>query len=120
MDYLLLIPQGLNGAGGSGGGGTPYAYTPLGFFSTASLATVNTLAQIAGGAIPVNATFALVTAVVSDVNWRDDGSDPVGVPGGGHPLYVGGGSLIISGGGLATTKFIQNAAGAVLNVSFYQ
>lgn len=97
-------------ATGGGGGGAPYGSTPLGYQQITNLTTAQPLT------IPATATFALVEAEGIDCRWRDDGVAPTGTVG--MPLYAGP-SQVFSGE-LATLQFIQTAAGAVLNVSYYK
>lgn len=113
---VLLVPQGLSGLGG--GGGAPYPYTELGFFPHTNMSASISLATIAGGTIPVGATFALVTCLIGNMNWRGDGPAASAEAGGGQPLYIGQ-ALIVAGPQLATTKFIQQSADAILCVSFF-
>ena len=105
-----------NGPGGSGGGGPPYQATDLGDFVSTSLASAQTLTQIAT-IIPLGATFALVSAEVTDVRWRGDGV-AVTANGIGQILYAG--TAMWISGNLASYSFIQLAATARLNVSFFQ
>lgn len=87
--------------------------TPLGHqqITAATLATAQTLT------VPTGAVYALIQAVSSTgikVRWRDDGTAPtatVGMQLGSDMWYVG---------DLAALKFIREAAGVTLEVSYYK
>lgn len=99
-----------NASGGGGGGGPPYAGTPLGYQQITSLATAATLT------VPGTATFAIVGAETVDVRWRDDGTAPTASVG----MILFAGTYIELAGDLSVIQFIQTAATAKLNVSYYK
>jgi hypothetical protein len=59
--------------------------------------------------------FALIVAEGQSVRWRDDGSDPTAAIG--MPLAVG--VPLQYDGDLTNIRFIEQDAGAKLNVSYY-
>ena len=60
-------------------------------------------------------TFALIIAESKDVRWRDDGTAPTASVG--MPLAVG--IPLQYDGDLTNIKFIETAASAKLNISYY-
>lgn len=60
-------------------------------------------------------TFALIIAEGKDVRWRDDGTAPTASVG--MPLAVG--VPLQYDGDLTNIKFIETAASAKLNISYY-
>ena len=60
-------------------------------------------------------TFALIFAEGKDVRWRDDGTNPTASVG--MPLAVG--VPLQYDGDLTNIKFIETAASAKLNISYY-
>ena len=60
-------------------------------------------------------TFALIVAETQAVRWRDDGTNPTTSVG--MPLAVG--VPLQYDGDLSRIKFIEQVAGAVLNISYY-
>ncbi len=67
-------------------------------------------------AIPQGASFALISAEAQAVRWRDDGTPPTATIG--YPLAAGN-ELRYDANGLSRLRFIQQVAGAILNVTFY-
>lgn len=59
--------------------------------------------------------FALIVAEVAAVRWRDDGTAPTASVG--MPLAVG--VPLQYDGDLNKIRFIQQSAGAIINVSYY-
>lgn len=74
--------------------------------------TVPTRAPDGLNAKPV---FALIVAEVAAVRWRDDGTAPTASVG--MPLAVG--VPLQYDGDLSKIRFIQQTAGAIINVSYY-
>lgn len=60
-------------------------------------------------------TIALITPETQGVRWRDDGTDPTGSVG--MPLSAG--VTLQYDGDLKKIRFIEDASGAILNVSYY-
>lgn len=73
------------------------------------------LAAATGLTVPAGAAFAIIIAEAQAVRWRDDGTDPTAAIG--MPLAVG--TTLVFEGQLARVKFIQQVAGAILNVTYY-
>ena len=65
--------------------------------------------------VPGGATMALIVAETQAVRWRDDGTAPTASIG--MPLAVG--TSLSYDGDLKAIRFIQQAASATLNVSYY-
>jgi hypothetical protein len=80
--------------------------------NTAKTLTVPTNAPDGLNARPV---FALIVAEVAGVRWRDDGTAPTASVG--MPLAVG--VPLQYDGDLTKIQFIQQSAGAIINVSYY-
>ena len=65
--------------------------------------------------VPSGATLAIITPESQAVRWRDDGTDPTGAVG--MPVPI---STVLSyDGDLQRIRFIEQAASAKLNVSYY-
>jgi hypothetical protein len=60
-------------------------------------------------------TLAIITPETAGVRWRDDGVAPTGTVG--MPLAAG--VTLQYDGDLSQVRFIQQAAGAILNISYY-
>lgn len=80
--------------------------------NTAKNLTVPTNAPDGLNARPV---FALIVAEVAGVRWRDDNTVPTASVG--MPLAVG--VPLQYDGDLTKIRFIQQSAGAIINVSYY-
>lgn len=65
--------------------------------------------------VPTGATMALIIADTQGVRWRDDGTAPTASVG--MPLAVG--VSLSYDGDLKAIRFIQQAASATLNISYY-
>ena len=109
-----------NGASGSGAEKptTEGTLTPLGYAQHTSLGTAILLSATpaAGVALPAGARLAVISCTAQAVRWRDDGTAPTATVG--MPLAVG--VQFTYSGDLSAIKFIEQASGAVLNVSFYK
>lgn len=84
--------------------------TPRGYSQITSLSSAAGI-----GDIPRQATVAVITVGAQSVRWRDDGTNPTATVG--MPLSAG--DTLIYDGDLSAIKFIETAASAKLNVSFY-
>jgi hypothetical protein len=73
-------------------------------------------ADAVGLSVHANATYALIRAVTQSVRWRDDGTNPTGTVG--MILTVAPDELRYDGD-LKAIKFIETAASAQLNISYY-
>jgi len=65
--------------------------------------------------VPTGATMALITPESQAVRWRDDGVAPTSSVG--MPVAVG--ESLNYDGDLSRIRFIQQAASATLNISYY-
>jgi hypothetical protein len=65
--------------------------------------------------VPSGATLALIVPETQNVRWRDDGTAPTSSVG--MPIFVG--ASLSYDGDLNRIRFIQQAASATLNVSYY-
>jgi hypothetical protein len=81
----------------------------LGYQQITSLSSAQSLT------VPLGATLAVVIPEGIAVRWRDDGVDPTGAVG--MPLALG--TVLSYDGDLSRIRFIQQAASATLNVSYY-
>lgn len=89
----------------------------IGYEQIASLSTsvgLNTPSTDANG-LSCRPSFALITCEGAPVRWRDDGNAPTGSLG--MPLAAG--VTLQYDGDLSRIRFIQQSAGAKLNVSYY-
>jgi hypothetical protein len=97
----------------------PYSYECLGYVQITGLSgagTLPALAAAAGVTIPQQARMALIAVSVQGVRWRDDGGAPtasIGMP-------RAAGQEFAYTGDLSALQLIQQASGAVLDVSFYK
>jgi len=83
---------------------------PKGYQQLTSLATAT------GLTVPPKAVLALVQIEGSrPIRWRDDGTDPTATVG----IQVPGNTTFWYIGDLESVKFIEETAGAIVNVSFY-
>lgn len=83
---------------------------PLGYAQITSLSAATGL-----GAVDADASTALIVVEGAPVRWRDDRTDPTASVG----MLLQVGDVLKYDGPLDRPRFIQTAAGAVLNVSFY-
>lgn len=88
---------------------TPGQQIPVGYQQITDLTAVITLT------IPTGATFAMVQAEGAPVRWRDDGVAPTASVG----MRLPANSEVRMDTMLSGLKFIQEAAGAKLNISYY-
>nr|DAH84771.1 MAG TPA: hypothetical protein [Caudoviricetes sp.] len=86
-------------------------YVPLGYQQISSLAASTPLT------VPPGANFALIDCEAQAVRWRDDGTAPTAAIG--MPMAVADAPLDYSGN-LAALRFIEQTAGAKLNISYYR
>lgn len=78
---------------------------------------ITDLSSAVGLTVPSGATVAVIQADTQNVRWRDDGTDPTATAG--IQLVKGGENAIRYDGDLKKIKFIEEAASAALNVSYY-
>lgn len=82
-----------------------------GYVQETSLATATGLSNI-----PNKSQFVVIQCEGQDVRWRDDGVDPTASVG----MVLSAGQELIYTATIANLKFIEVAAGAILNVSYYR
>ena len=87
----------------------PSTLSALGYQQITSLSSAATLT------VPTGARLALIQPETQAVRWRDDGTAPTSSEG--MPLAAG--ETLPYTGNLSAIKFIESAAGAKLNVSYY-
>lgn len=76
---------------------------------------ITSLSASAALTVPAGATRAIITAEAQGVRWRDDGVAPTASVGMILPVLV----TLSYDGDLNRIRFIQQAASAILNVSYY-
>jgi hypothetical protein len=76
---------------------------------------ISSLSSSTGLTVPSGATLAVIVPEIYAVRWRDDSTAPTGSVG--MPLGVG--TTLSYDGDLNKIKFIEQAAGAKLSVSYY-
>lgn len=76
---------------------------------------ITDLSSAAALTIPPGATLALIVPETQNVRWRDDGTAPTASVG--MPIYIG--ASLSYDGDLNRIRFIQEAASAKLNISYY-
>ena len=83
--------------------------TPAGYQQITDLDTA------VGLTVPTGATRALIQATTQSVRWRDDDTDPTDTVG----MQLAAGADMWYLGDLSRILFVQEAASAKLNVSYY-
>lgn len=83
--------------------------TPMGFEQVTGLSTAK------GLTVPKGSRMAVITCRTQAVSWRDDGTAPTASIGISLPVNT----PFMYTGNLSAMSFIEEAAGAVLNVSYY-
>lgn len=76
---------------------------------------ITSLSAAAGLTVPQGATLALIVPETQNVRWRDDGTNPTASVG--MPIFVG--ASLSYDGDFNKIKFIETAASAKLNISYY-
>ena len=76
---------------------------------------ITSLSASTGLTVPAGATRAIIIAESQGVRWRDDGTAPTASIGMVLPVLV----TLSYDGDLSRIQFIQQAASATLNVSYY-
>lgn len=76
---------------------------------------ITDLSSAIGLTVPSGATLALIVPETQNIRWRDDGANPTASVG--MPVFVG--ASLSYDGDLNRIRFIQEAASAKLNVSYY-
>lgn len=85
-------------------------------YSIAGYQQITSLSSSTALTVPSGATIALICAETSGVRWRDDGTAPTASVG--MPLAAG--QCQQYGIRLSAMLFIQQASGAILDVSYYR
>lgn len=88
-------------------------YLPLGY---AQIAAGGLASAVPLPSIPAGPRMAQICVEAQAVRWRDDGVAPTAAIG--MPMAVG--SCMIYSGSIAAIQFIQQTAGAILDVSYYR
>lgn len=82
---------------------------PLGYQQFVGAAAATSLT------VPAGAVFAIITTETQAIRWRDDGTNPTSAIG--YPLTAGSELMLTSP--LGVFRFIEQAASATVNVSYY-
>lgn len=90
------------------------AYKATGYGQLTSLSAVKSLADVTGG-IPASSQAALIQAESQNVRWRDDTVNPTASVG----MQLAAGDSMMYEFPLTAIKFIEEAASAKLNITFY-
>lgn len=85
-------------------------YAPLGYQQITDVS-----ASVGLTSPPAGAKAAIIQAEDQAVRWRDDGVAPTDSVG----MLIPAGSELVYDGAMSSIRFIEAAAGATLNVSFY-
>lgn len=84
---------------------------PIGFEQITSLSSA-----VAPASIPVGTRMMFIQAEGQDVRWRDDGTDPTASVG----MQITSESILLYTGFFHKIKFIEETAGAKLNITYYK
>ena len=76
---------------------------------------ITSLSAAAGLTVPSGATLAVIVPESQAVRWRDDGANPTSAVGMPVPIFT----VLSYDGDLQRIRFIEQAASAKLNVSYY-
>lgn len=76
---------------------------------------ITSLSSATGLTVPTGATRALIAPLTKDIRWRDDGTNPTASVG--MPVIAG--TYLSYDGDLNKIKFIQTAASAELNITYF-
>ncbi len=76
---------------------------------------ITALSSAAALTVPDEARIALVQAESKSVRWRDDGTNPTASVG----MVLDAGAAMLYDGSLSAIRFIETAASAKLNISYY-
>lgn len=77
---------------------------------------ITDLAASVGLTVPAGSDVAIIQVTDQAVRWRDDGVDPTPTVG----MRLAAGSDFLYTGDLSEIEFIEEAAGAIVNVSYYE
>jgi hypothetical protein len=89
----------------------------LGYQQITSLSSSTglTVPSVDANGLSVKPTIAIIVAETAGVRWRDDGTAPTSTVG--MPLATG--VTLQYDGDLTRIRFIQQSAGAIINISYY-
>lgn len=87
----------------------PAPATPVGYQQITTLTTSTALT------VPKDARWALIVAEAQAVRWRDDGTAPTSSVG----MSLAVNTTLQYTGNLRAIRFIEQTAGAILNVAYY-
>lgn len=87
----------------------------MGIWASLGYQQITSLSGAAALTVPTGTKFCVVQTETKDVRWRDDGVDPTASVG----MLVPAGLSILLEGNLPNLRFIETAASAKLNVSYY-
>ena len=76
---------------------------------------ISSLSSAAALTVPSGATLAIITPESQAVRWRDDGTNPTSAIGMPVPILT----VLSYDGDLQRIRFIEQAASAKINVSYY-
>ena len=82
---------------------------PLGYQQLTSLGSATGLTP------PTGASFVIIAISGQTVRWRDDGTNPTSTVG----MPEADGAVFAYTGDMSTITFIEQVAGAIINVSYY-
>lgn len=94
-----------------------FKWTPLGYSQITSLAAAVDIKSGSLTTIPTDAIIALISVEGAAIRWRDDGVNPTAAIG--MPMAVGQ-EFQYTVDDFSKIKFIQQAATATINVSYYK
>jgi hypothetical protein len=80
-----------------------------------SAAAALTVPVVDANGLSVKPTIAIITPEAAAVRWRDDGTNPTGTVG----MPLASGVTLQYDGDLTKIRFIQQAPGAIINISYY-
>lgn len=88
---------------------------PITYEQSGNLSASTGLASIGAG-IPKNVSKAWIQAQSNSVRWRDDGGTPTASVG----MILAAGDILEYTGDLSAIRFIQTAASAQINITYYE
>ena len=88
---------------------------PVGGINPKGYQQITALSSAVSLTVPEGAIRALIQCETQDVRWRDDGTDPTGAIG----MLLKVNTVLEYDGRLDKLRFIEAAASAKLNVSYY-
>lgn len=83
--------------------------------ATQGFQQITVLTASTGLTVPASAAMALIQAESQSVRWRDDGTAPTAAIG----MILSPGDVLVYNGSLGAIRFIEVAASAKLNVTYY-